>query len=74
MKTANPKTIILAAGIGSRLKPHTDNKPKCMLEIDGISLIDRQISVLRRNQINEIIIIGGYKIKIPDIEGQGANQ
>ena len=69
MKTANPKTIILAAGIGSRLKPHTDNKPKCMLEIDGISLIDRQISVLRRNQINEIIIIGGYKIKM--LEGKG---
>ena len=55
------KAIILAAGEGTRLRPYTDNKPKCMVEINGVSMIDRQIKVLNSFGIEEIIIIGGYK-------------
>ena len=55
------RAIILAAGEGKRLRPYTNNKPKCMVEIEGKSLIDRQINVLNKNGIDDIIIIGGYK-------------
>ena len=55
------RAIILAAGEGKRLRPYTNNTPKCMVEIEGKSLIDRQINVLNKNGIDDIIIIGGYK-------------
>lgn len=61
MKNKNTKTIILAAGEGTRLMPYTSDRPKCMVEIDGRSLIDRQLEILKNNGISEIIIIGGYK-------------
>ena len=55
------KAMILAAGEGSRLYPYTKEKPKCMVEIDGVSLIDRQLEVLKSEGIDDIVIIGGYK-------------
>lgn len=55
------KAIILAAGEGTRLRPHTLDRPKCLVEIDGSSLIDRQLAVLRYCGIDEIVIIGGYR-------------
>ena len=55
------RAIILAAGEGKRLRPYTNDKPKCMVEIDGNSLIDRQINILNANGIDDIIILGGYK-------------
>ena len=55
------KAIILAAGEGRRLRPYTKNKPKCMVKINGVSLLDRQISIIKSLGIEEIIIIGGYK-------------
>ncbi len=63
------KAIILAAGEGTRLRPYTLECPKCMIEIDGKSLIDRQLSVLGNREISEVIIIGGYKIEM--LEGKG---
>lgn len=55
------KAIILAAGLGSRLRPHTSDRPKCLVEIDGVSILDRQIKVLHSRNINEIVIVGGYR-------------
>lgn len=55
------KVIILAAGEGTRLRPYTLDRPKCMVEIDGLSLIDRQLRVLNHASIKDIVIIGGYK-------------
>ena len=57
------KAIILAAGEGRRLRPYTKDKPKCMVEINGESLLDRQISIMKSNGVEEIVIIGGYKEK-----------
>ena len=54
------KAIILAAGMGSRLKPLTDSMPKCMLEIAGKPLLHHQISTLRRAGVRNIIVVGGY--------------
>ena len=54
------KAIILAAGEGSRLHPYTLDRPKCLVEVDGESLLDRQIKVLKSKGVNQIILIGGY--------------
>ena len=51
----------MAAGEGTRLRPYTLDRPKCMVEIDGVSLIDRQLEVLKSEGIDDIVIIGGYK-------------
>lgn len=61
--------IILAAGRGSRLMPYTETCPKCLTELGGKSLIDMQLTVLRKNGINDIIIVTGYQaeqLKLPE--------
>ncbi len=55
------RAIILAAGRGSRMKELTDNNPKCLLEIKGISLLQSQINSLKAAGIREIAIVTGYK-------------
>ena len=67
------KAIILAAGEGTRLRPYTLDHPKCLVEVNGISLLDRQLAVLATEAINPIIIIGGYRaemLKRPGIESR----
>lgn len=58
------KAIILAAGEGTRLRPYTLDRPKCLVEIDGSSLLDRQLAVLRSRGIDEIVLIGGYRSEV----------
>lgn len=55
------KALILAAGLGNRLQPHTSDRPKCLVEIDGVSLLDRQLSILHSRGISEVVIVGGYR-------------
>ncbi len=55
------KAIILAAGIGKRLGPTSDHKPKCLLPFDGISLMHRHLAILEFYNISEICIITGYE-------------
>lgn len=52
--------IILAAGEGKRLKPLTDNTPKCLINLFGKSILERQIEVFRIYDINDISIVTGY--------------
>lgn len=54
------KAIILAAGIASRLRPLTDNCPKCLLEINNKSILERTIESLIINNIKDITIVTGY--------------
>ena len=54
------KAIILAAGIASRLRPLTNDRPKCLLKIGDRSLLERTIDALLENNIREIIIVTGY--------------
>jgi len=64
------KGIILAAGEGKRLRPLTSDIPKSMVNFCGITLLERQIEVMKKCNINDIIVITGYKaekINIPDI-------
>lgn len=64
------KAIILAAGMGTRLRPLTDNLPKCLVELAGRSLLDHQIEVLRLLGISDVHVVGGYlaeKLRRDDI-------
>lgn len=62
------KAIILAAGLGSRLRPLTNEIPKCMVPVNGQPIINKQISNLLENGFNEsdIIVIAGYKAEVLD--------
>ena len=55
------KVLIVAAGIGSRLKSHTKDLPKCMLDFGGKTLLERQLSAYRNCGIDNISVIRGYK-------------
>lgn len=57
------KVIILAAGQGTRLRPLTDDRPKCMVEVNGKSMIERQLDVMRGCGIKDedITIVAGYR-------------
>jgi|MDTB01.2.fsa_nt_gb choline kinase len=52
--------IILAAGSGKRLKKYTKKIPKCLVNIEGETILSRQIKILRRSNIKNITIVGGY--------------
>jgi L-glutamine-phosphate cytidylyltransferase len=68
---AEVKAIILAAGEGTRLRPYTLDRPKCLVKVDEQSLLDRQLAVLASEAIHPIFIIGGYlaeMLKRPGIE------
>lgn len=55
------KAIILAAGRGSRMKELTDERPKCLVELHGKSLLDYQLQALNAAGIYDIAIVTGYK-------------
>ena len=54
------KTVILAAGAGSRLKPLTDHMPKCLLKVGVKSILEMTIENLLATNNSEIIIVTGY--------------
>lgn len=64
MSKTETKAIILAAGEGTRLRPFTLERPKCLVEVDGKSLLDRQLAVLACENINPVVLIGGYKAEM----------
>lgn len=58
------RAIILAAGEGTRLRPHTLTVPKCMVELAGVSLLERQLAVLKACGVDDIIICTGYRAEV----------
>ena len=55
------KTLILAAGLGSRLKNYTENTPKCMLDFGGKTLLQRQLTSYKKCGIEDFSLVCGYK-------------
>jgi choline kinase len=55
------KAIIMAAGFGSRIQGVIDNRPKCLIEVEGQTLIGRMVEMLRHRGINDISVITGFK-------------
>ena len=52
--------VLLSAGQGKRLLPLTANKPKCLLSVEGQSIIEWQIDELARSGIDRIWVVVGY--------------
>lgn len=55
------QAIILAAGMGKRLGEYTHENTKCMLEVNGVKLIDRALTCLFELNISRVILVVGYK-------------
>lgn len=54
------RAIIMAAGIGTRMRPITYTIPKPLVKVNGIRMIDSVIEALYKNDINEIYVVVGY--------------
>ena len=54
------KAIILAAGMGTRLKELTQDKPKCLVKVNGKEILRSNLEKLERNGITEAVILVGY--------------
>ena len=55
------QAIILAAGMGRRLKELTQNNTKCMVKVNGVTLIERLLSQLEKYELSRIVIVVGYE-------------
>jgi choline kinase len=55
------KAIILAAGVGKRFKEVTDQRPKCLIEIQGLTLLERTLHALGAAGVDEAVVVIGYR-------------
>lgn len=55
------RAVVIAAGAGKSLLPLTEDRPKCMLDVKGRTLLDRQLETLRACGIAEIAVVRGYR-------------
>lgn len=55
------QAIILAAGMGKRLKELTQNNTKCMVKVNGVTLIDRMLHQIEKQHLSRIVIVVGYE-------------
>jgi choline kinase len=58
------KAIIIGAGRGERLMPHTANAPKCFAEVNGKRILDWGLEALEKGGLDDIVFIGGYRIDL----------
>jgi choline kinase len=60
------KAVILAAGIGSRLAPLTNDRPKVLVDVLGRSFLFRQLDLLKAAGIapHDVVVVAGYKIDL----------
>jgi len=56
------KAVLLAAGVGDRLRPFTDHHPKCLVEVGGKTLLVRHLDLLSSvAALDELVIVVGYR-------------
>ena len=64
------KAIIVAAGMGRRLNPYTDDRPKCMVPVAGKPILERQVDALRAHGVHDVAVVRGYlgdRITVPGL-------
>lgn len=59
-KTRTQTAVILAAGVGERLRPLTDERPKCLVEVAGRTIIERTLDVLASYGVRRVVVATGY--------------
>jgi len=69
MTSTDVKAIIIAAGLGSRLKGYTENLPKCMLKFGDKTLLERQLEAYRECGVHNISVVRGYEKEKINYEG-----
>ena len=69
MSATTPKVIIIAAGLSSRMRPLTDDSPKCMLDFAGKTLLQRQLDAFRDCGLEDVSVIRGYQGDKIDLDG-----
>ncbi|CZT56449.1 aminotransferase class I/II-fold pyridoxal phosphate-dependent enzyme [Solibaculum mannosilyticum] len=55
------QAVILAAGMGKRLKELTSNHTKCMVQVNGVTMIERMLKILDKKNFQRIVIVVGYQ-------------
>ena len=55
------KGVILAAGMAKRLRPLTDDRPKCLLEVCGQTLLQRTVDAMMAAGVTEFVVVTGYR-------------
>lgn len=55
------QAIILAAGMGKRLKSLTQDNTKCMVKVNGVTMIERSLRILDKKNLSRIVIVVGYE-------------
>ncbi|HZS39964.1 MAG TPA: phosphocholine cytidylyltransferase family protein [Polyangia bacterium] len=55
------RAIIVAAGMGRRLAPYTDDRPKCLVDVNGRSILERQLDAYRAAGVDDVVIVRGYR-------------
>jgi len=63
------KAIIIAAGMGRRLEHHTDERPKCLMQIGDRTILGHQVDAFRRNGVDDIHIVRGYLSGCIEVDG-----
>ena len=63
------RAIIIAAGSGKSLLPLTEDRPKCMLDIKGRTILERQVDTLRACGIQDIVVVRGYRKDVVTVPG-----
>ncbi|MEO7804800.1 MAG: nucleotidyltransferase family protein [Actinomycetota bacterium] len=67
------QAVILAGGQATRMRPYTDDRPKAMVEVAGLPIIEHQIRWLVTNDVHKIVVSCGYKADmLEDFLGDGS--
>lgn len=61
MTESAPHAILLCAGLGSRLLPLTADRPKCLIEVGGRTILEHQVEALREAGVGGVTVVGGYR-------------
>jgi len=56
-----PHAILLCAGLGSRLLPLTADRPKCLIEVGGRTILEHQVEALHAAGVSGVTVVGGYR-------------
>lgn len=54
------RAVILSAGKGSRLYPHTEDRPKCLLDLSGRTLLEWQLDALADQGVDDVAVVTGF--------------
>lgn len=60
--------ILLSAGVGKRLAPYTESRPKCLMEVDGHTLLERHLLLAERNRADKITVVVGHLSEMIEAE------